>query len=113
MTPLLNTLQQRLPLLFNGPDNPKLAPTVTPIQYMVPWAQVSPHTGSRSVEPFLHSTVMSQHTDRQTDHATCAMCNHTAASMQCVHAMRPNNNNLQITSNYIKLLYKSDYYYYY
>ena len=50
-------------------------------------------TACRSVKPFLHSTRLclthSQYCD--TDHATCVLCQHQAASTRCVQAMRPKN----------------------
>ena len=80
---LLRTPQQRLQMLFNGPDNPKNCP--------FPWGISTPchawFLGLTRVPPlpkpqddsigsavFCRAHRCAQQTDRQTDHATCDVC---------------------------------------
>ena len=92
----LHKLQQRLPILVRGSDNPQkcLFPRgiLTPSN---PWflgpTWVSLQTASRSVQPFLHSTslwLIHRHTHR---HAKCYICSNMPHLMHCMHATQPKN----------------------
>jgi len=81
---------------FNGGTTPKIAPFPLgdsgPYLIHGPLAHLSaPHTASRSVQPFLHSSRLYP-TDRQTDRQTTLHVQQEAAFLHSVHAMRSNNN---------------------
>ena len=88
--PLLRTPQQRLPMLFNWPNNPKIAPSrggPRPYLIHVPW----PTTWASATNGIsIGSAAVAQHirVTRQTDRHT-AQLRATSVALLPHHAMRP------------------------
>jgi len=97
---LLHTPKQRLPMLFNGLDNPKIAPSrgdidPPPIECVVPLVHASQPPNCMSIGSYVLQT--DRHTNRHTDRPHYSVCSNRPHL--AIVAMRPKKKTYKTTYN--------------